>query len=811
MKIVHGLKFKFAGGVLIVVTAVTIVLGLVSYEYEKRAIEDRLYSQLNAIADLKKEMVVGYLNERKDDLKILSAGFVKKYIAVLLDPSSSALARKTAYQYISARLSSFRRIYVGYRRLEIVSLNGTVLVSSEDRHTGPGVPSSSGAPASVPRNAKAFLWGSSLVLQNDIGSGYIDVATGLRDEKGIVRVVVVGCISLADTLFPSFTDYTGLGRTGETLLVKRNGGTVTYISPVRYPPLPINGYVALSGEYRKLSLIATAGNEGIDQGIDHRGNVVVGAYRYIPELGWGVVTKIDRDEAFSEILAIRRRTFLIGFITLAIMLGIAYVMGRKLTAPISKLISNTKAITAGQFSGLEKSGRTDEIGELEENFNDMVVALEAARRQAGMKQKDLEAKVIERTAHLAEANAALSRALLDIRRETEEKKSLQAQLLHSQKMEAVGTLAGGIAHDFNNILTAIIGYGNVMRMKLKDSDPHREYLDHILAAAERAAGLTHSLLAFSRKQIINPQPVALNEIITRIQKLLARLIGEDIELRIDLCHGGPIVLADSGQLEQVLMNLATNARDAMPSGGAFTIATEIADLDDQYASLHGYGKAGKYAVVSVSDTGMGMDEQTRVRIFEPFFTTKETGKGTGLGLSIVYGIVKAQNGYINCYSEPGKGTTFKIYLPLTSGQAGRGDAAELRHPQGGKETILVAEDSEEVRKLTANILTEFGYTVIEAVDGNDAVDKFVKNRAAVDLLLFDVIMPHKNGKDAFDEIRRLQPRIKAIFTSGYTADIIRQRGFLEDGLTVLTKPLSPRDLLMKIREVLDSRPDTTKT
>jgi len=342
-------------------------------------------------------------------------------------------------------------------------------------------------------------------------------------------------------------------------------------------------------------------------------------------------------------------------------------------------------------------------------------------------------------------------------------------------------------------------------LKLKETDPLREYLDRILAASERAASLTHSLLAFSRKQIINPQPVNLNEIIGRVEKLLARLIGEDIELRIELSEDIPIVLADSGQVEQVLMNLATNARDAMPKGGRFTLKTEVAEIDHQFIASHGYGEMGSYAVISVIDTGTGMSEQTRARIFEPFFTTKETGKGTGLGLAIVYGIVKAQKGYINCYSEPDKGTTFKVYLPLTQGAGRSRDAAEARLPQGGQETILVAEDSADVRNLTTAILTDHGYTVIEAVDGVDAVNKYMENRDAVGLLLFDIIMPRKNGKDAYEEIKKIQPNIKCIFTSGYTDDIIRQRAFLEESLTLLTKPLSPRDLLVKIREVLDGR------
>ena len=519
-----------------------------------------------------------------------------------------------------------------------------------------------------------------------------------------------------------------------------------------------------------------------------------------------MVTKIDSDEAFAEITAIRKKIFLLALAILAIMLVIAYVMGKKLTSPIRELIKNTKAVAAGRYAVLADSGRADEFGELEKNFNEMVVALDAARLQTRLMHESLENKVNERTANLADANAALSEALENIRRESEEKKSLQAQLLHAQKMEAVGTLAGGIAHDFNNILTAIIGYGNVMRMRLKGDDPHREYLDQILSASERAANLTRSLLAFSRKQVINTRPVNLNEIIRIIQKLLARLIGEDIELRVALSESDPVVMADSGQLEQVLMNLATNARDAMPGGGCFAVTTEVVTVDEQYASLHGYGEAGRYAVITVSDTGVGMAEETRARIFEPFFTTKEMGKGTGLGLSIVYGIVKAQRGYVNCYSEPGKGTTFKIYLPLTSAAVGAESASKAVTPRGGGETVLVAEDSEEVRRLTTTVLSDFGYSVIEAVDGEDAVNKFLENRDAVSLLLFDIIMPKKNGKDAYEEIRAIRPDIKVIFTSGYTADIIHQRGFIDEGLTLLTKPLSPRDLLAKIHEVIEEKP-----
>ncbi len=385
-----------------------------------------------------------------------------------------------------------------------------------------------------------------------------------------------------------------------------------------------------------------------------------------------------------------------------------------------------------------------------------------------------------------------------------DRQKLENQLRQAQKMEAVGQLAGGIAHDFNNILTAIIGYGNLLLMKLKVDDPLRAYADQILASSERAASVTHSLLAFSRKQIINPKPVRVNDIITRVGKLLARLIGEDVDLGLRLSDRDTTVIADSGQIEQMLMNLVTNARDAMPEGGHLSVETDIAELDQTYITTHGYGALGTYLVISVSDTGAGMDEATRERVFEPFFTTKEVGRGTGLGLSIVYGIVKQHGGYINCYSERGKGTTFKIYLPLLpSGAADTAASAEFAPPQGGRETVLVAEDDEEVRTLVKNILTEFGYTVIEAADGDDAVQQFMKHRETIQLLIIDVIMPKVSGKEVYTRIGQMRPGIKALFTSGYTADIVHKKGILEEGTDFITKPIIPQELLMKVRDILN--------
>jgi two-component system, cell cycle sensor histidine kinase and response regulator CckA len=383
-----------------------------------------------------------------------------------------------------------------------------------------------------------------------------------------------------------------------------------------------------------------------------------------------------------------------------------------------------------------------------------------------------------------------------------ERTKLEFQLRQSQKMESIGTLAGGIAHDFNNILTVIIGHGNLLEMKMDRNDPLTNNVQQVLAAANRAAGLTQSLLAFSRKTPIEPKSLNLNDIVMNVEKLLIRLLREDIEFRCALSGDELTIMADPVQMEQVLMNLATNARDAMPKGGLLRIRTEIVKLDQEFMKVYGYGTPGRYAALSCSDSGVGMDRETAQRVFEPFFTTKEVGKGTGLGLAIVYGIIKQHNGYINCYSEPGKGTTFRIYLPLVQPEPTDESMGPEMPAKGGTETILVAEDDIAARNLARQILEIFGYTVIEAVDGEDAVAKFIEQMDRVQLVVLDVIMPKKNGKEACDEILRLRPGTKCLFTSGYAADILG--GQEKADLNFIAKPIIPNVLLKKIREILDS-------
>ena len=386
-----------------------------------------------------------------------------------------------------------------------------------------------------------------------------------------------------------------------------------------------------------------------------------------------------------------------------------------------------------------------------------------------------------------------------------EKRRLEDQLRHAQKMEAVGQLAGGVAHDFNNILTAIVGYGSMLRMKLGKDEVLARHVDQILTATERAAALTQSLLAFSRKKKLELKPVDVNDVVKRTKKLLLHLIGEDVVVSASMADNPKLsIMGDSGQIEQVLMNLATNARDAMPNGGRFTIVVERVLLDESFRKNHGYGMPGEYALISVTDDGQGMDNDTSEKIFEPFFTTKEVGKGTGLGLSIAYGIIKQHNGYINCSSRPGKGTTFNIYLPLVQAEVVDGEPFEHVQSRGGKETILIAEDDVYVRKLTQAVLEEFGYTTIIAENGEEAIQSFKRNGENIDLLLLDVIMPKKNGKEVYEEIQAMRPDIKVLFMSGYTADLIHTKSILKDALNVVAKPISPPELLSAIRNALDN-------
>jgi PAS domain S-box-containing protein len=388
-------------------------------------------------------------------------------------------------------------------------------------------------------------------------------------------------------------------------------------------------------------------------------------------------------------------------------------------------------------------------------------------------------------------------------RDVSERKKLQAQLLHSQKMEAIGTLVGGISHDFNNILNIIMGYGSLVMDTLATDSLARENMSEVLVAAERAADLTRRLLAFSRKNVAEMAAVNINQLILRLQKMLVRIIPVDIAFQVDLADTPLIVSADAGQLEQVLINLVSNAKDVMLEGGRLLLTSSLEELDEESATACGDGRPGRYALITVTDTGQGMDKETQQKIFEPFFTTKEIGEGTGLGLAICYGIIKQHKGSIKVYSEPGEGTVFKIFLPICDEAVLDKKAAALEPVKGGHETILVAEDDEALRDLARIMLESFDYRVITADDGEEAIAKFRENQEGINLVLLDMIMPKKNGKEVCAAIRKLSPQMKILFVSGYGMEIVTDKGLREDGFDFIQKPYPSKSLLLKVREILD--------
>lgn len=393
--------------------------------------------------------------------------------------------------------------------------------------------------------------------------------------------------------------------------------------------------------------------------------------------------------------------------------------------------------------------------------------------------------------------------ILNIARDITERKILETQLRQSQKLETVGRLAGGIAHDFNNLLTVINGFSDFLLKDIPQDNPIRSDIEAIYNAGQKAADLTRQLLAFSRRQIFDLQILDLNEIVGNFSKILHRIIGDNIKLEIKFCPELGKIKVDPGQMEQVILNILVNARDALPEGGVINIETDNVDLDQEYSHGHLHLEPGRYVMISVSDTGIGMSKEIQQQVFEPFFTTKEGGKGTGLGLSTVYGIVKQSKGYIWVYSEPNIGTCFKIYLP-------RVDQPEEKIPAGqniplnkGNEKILLVEDSNSVRSILRKILERNGYSILEAKNGEEAIQIFEKNKSDVKLLLSDVIMPGINGKELSDRINSINSDTKFLLMSGYSDDSTALIDMLKGGVPFLQKPVLPDKLTKKVREVLD--------
>ncbi len=480
------------------------------------------------------------------------------------------------------------------------------------------------------------------------------------------------------------------------------------------------------------------------------------------------------------------------------------------TRPDSRYLDvNDAALELSGYSREEVIGRT--VDELNlwaepEDQNKFIQILKESGAVKGLqttlRTRQGEIRQVELFADLIELGG--SSCVLAIARDITESLKMEAQFRQAQKMEAVGRLAGGVAHDFNNMLAVIVGYIQLLQDRLDPADAGQRHIEQIRKACERAAGLNRQLLAFSRKQVVQPRILNLNAVVNNLSKMLLRMIGEDITL--SMVPGAPLgsVKADLGQIEQVLMNLAINARDAMPHGGKIVIETANVELEEDHAQHQPTVIPGSYVMLSVRDTGTGMDDPTMARIFEPFFTTKGPGKGTGLGLSMVYGIVKQSNGYIWVTSQPGEGASFKLYFPRVNEAAAPLIIQRLEPPAAkGSETILVVEDDPSLRELVVDLLEESGYKVVEAVDVEAALD-LAQKKKTIHLLLTDVIMPTMSGGDLAARLKMLRPELKVLFMSGYSGDLVAEHGILEAETNLLEKPFTKHDLVSKVRAVLDN-------
>jgi len=576
--------------------------------------------------------------------------------------------------------------------------------------------------------------------------------------------------------------FEGFGETGEFTLAKREGDQIVFLLRHRHADLQDLKPIPLSSQLAEPMRRALSGESGTVVGPDYRGVQVLAAYEPVAVLDLGVVTKIDLAEIRAPFL---RAGLAAAALAALVVLAAAMVFFRVSNPVIRRLESHVRDLR----KEVEQRKRVEE-------------ELRAIR-------DELENRVAEPAADLEAANRHLLRERKEHRRTDEEKEELQAQLLHSQKMEAVGRLAGGVAHDFNNLMTVVAGYADRLLRKMGESDPSYKGIEEIKKAGERAIVLTRHLLAFGRKQILQPERLDLNAAVMDMMEMLQRLLGEDIDLSAELEPGLGKIMADRVQIDQVIMNLAVNARDAMPQGGALAIRTANVELDD-HSHLGYLASSGPHVVIEVRDTGSGMDEEIRERIFEPFFTTKEMGTGTGLGLSTVYGIVRQSGGDVRVYSARGQGTVFKIYVPRCEAPAEEarapkeGKPAAAGGPLRGSETILLVEDEEALRELAALDLREMGYTVLEAGTVGRALAVADQHEGPIHLLLTDVVLPGLSGRRLFEMLTNRLPHVGVLYMSGHAERHIVHHGVLQAETAFLGKPFTSETLAAKVREVLDA-------
>jgi two-component system cell cycle sensor histidine kinase/response regulator CckA len=822
--------------------------GYVYYLKGKAAVENEVRTQLSAIAELKVRHIREWREERLDNGRFLGLTPVPPAVAKYLSKGVAGSPPAEVLKW----LKTIR---------ETLEYGNVILVNPARRiWTADG--KSSNTPEFYFALARQAMEADGPILtdfhRDDGPLGvHLGLNVALRDRAGgePVGALLIG-IDPKESLYPAIQEWPTGSRSAESMLVRREGNEVVFLNNVRHQrDTALRMRLPLSNS--KLPAAQGAlGFEGITTGVDYRGVPVLAALRQVPGAPWVLVTKIDLAEIHS---ATERQTFWLGLVACSVILtigtGIALLL-RDLRArfDLQRYTAELEQrALRGHFDYLSRFANdiillTDENGIIVE-ANDRAASSYGRSREEligtqlrhlrapeaassfdqDWKNTELQGSVIFETRHVrrdgstfpVEVSArgvvvdqslyrqSIIRDITDRKEAEQERARLEEKLQRAQRLESIGRLAGGVAHDFNNLLTVINGYTSMVMDGLPASDENQEMLQEVSAAGHRAASLTRQLLAFSRKQVIAPKVLDLNTVITDVVKLLNRLVGEDIKIVTKLEVSLDPVNVDPGQIEQVLMNLATNARDAMPRGGELIFETRNVEIDGQYASQHVDAQVGKHVLLAVVDNGEGMTEEVLAHAFEPFFTTKPRGQGTGLGLATAYGTIRQSNGWIEVQSQPGKGTRFNIYLPRAAtkmrGEADHADGDSAARDFRGNETILIVEDQPEVRNLAAQALRRYGYDLLEASNGEEAIALCESRTGTIDLLVTDVIMPGMTGPELVKRVAPMMPETKILYISGYTETLMGDNNAVDGQTAFLQKPFTARALAEKVRDVLDAR------
>ncbi len=818
-------------------------LAAVFAAHERAALVEGWRARLSAMADDRQRAIEGWLRERDGDLRVLASfPTTRALVAAEVKPGHSLAAAQSPEAHLSELLGYVGRAY-GYRGVWVVR-GETVLARS------PGARELTVSDLEVARRVAAGrdpLGG----LTTAPGGPALIVAAWVDGTPGPRRAgLVVVEVDPARFLYAVLAPPPFASRTAESLLAAREGHDLVFLGPLRHAsarPLELRRPFEGPALAARHALVA-----GTDFGefTDYRGVRVLAATRRIQSRPWGLVVKVDRDEALAPFRTeMRLFATALAFALVAIAAIVASVRrAERFRARMQAVQDRARFATlldqaedvilfvdpAGPL--LEANRRAEQVyGYTRDELRRMrahelrppedrdevtgrlaqTVEQGAARFEAVHQRKDGTRFPVEVNARLVDAGG--DRIIVAIVRDMTESKAQQAalsesraklvaaeqQLLQAQKLEAVGRLAAGVAHDFNNLLTVVAGYARLVADSLAPDDPRRQDMAEILSAADRATQLTRQLLAFGRRQVLQPRVLNLNTVVAGVVQMLERVIGEDVRLVLRTDPELGAVEVDEGQIQQVLMNLAVNARDAMPDGGTLTIETANVVLTEETALEHVPARPGAYVMLAVSDSGIGMDADTRARAFEPFFTTKPEGKGTGLGLSMVYGIVKQSGGYIGVESGPGRGATFRMYFPRVDRPVALSPPPPAPAASAGArgETVLVVEDQPAVREFARRVLEDRGYQVRLAADGREALGLIEREGASIDLLITDLVMPEMGGLDLWHRARAVRPGLRVLFTSGYSSDAGQVRR-LPDGACFLPKPFGPTALLDGVERAL---------